>query len=170
MFGFFRKKKAKDEFGFITYFKVNHPLDIPYENDLKGKPTNDPEIQAELNRMVDLACEGALPAKLQAVMLSDSGDPYNQSELGYVFGCLDVYKSKLWGVEDFNRSFFHCGFRSYYGNMDAARTALIGLGMAIANSHPEFMQASKIGWSDAYKMITEKTQPSGLMTLLSEQN
>ena len=170
MFSIFKKKKEPEERSrVLTYFQVNHPLDIPYENDLNGKPTSDPEIQAELNRLVDLACLGVSPAKLQSVLAPKSGNPHDLFELGYLFGCLDVYKSLIWGVEGFNRSFFHCGLYSYFGNMDDANAALLGLGSSIANNDPEFMRATKIGQSDAKKMIDEKKTPSGLMDYFSKQ-
>jgi hypothetical protein len=144
-------------------------LDIPYYNDLKGISTGDPKIQTKLNRLVDLACFGASPAKIQSVLISQAGNPSNKLELGYVFGCLDAHKSYMWGVEDFNRSFFHCGFVSYYGSMDAARTALINASIAIDDKNLKFMQAATIGTLDAIKLMTEKTPPSGLVTLFSKQ-
>lgn len=164
----FQKKKTVDRFEFLKFFKVNHSIDIPYENDLRGIPQTDPKINVELNNLADLVIVGVNTAKMQSVLIPESGDPNNILELGYVFGCLDASKTLLWNVEDFNRSFFHLGFRFYYGDLDKARTALINLGVAINNNDTEFMKVATIGRSETVRMITEKKQASGLIELFSK--
>lgn len=170
MFGFFKRKPKSGDFDWLNSFQTNHYLDPIYLNDLNGTRTDDPKIQADLDRMVDLACLGVSPAKVQSVMASHSGNPANLWELGYVFGCLDAHKILLWGVKDFCRSFFHCGLMSYYGNTDAARTGLINIGIAITSNDPEFGRGANKGRSDAMKSISEGSVPSGLIEFLRSQS
>lgn len=162
MLSFFKTKKRADRSRALKFFQVLHPLDTVYENDLNGVPTTDPNVQSELNRMVDLACTGVSAATLQAMLLPscrNHRDPFVQ---GYVFGCLDASKKILWGVEDFNRSFFHCGFLSYFKSMEAADAALMDAGAAISEQEKTFMQALGIGFADTVKMLQKKGHPSGL--------
>lgn len=169
MFDFLKKKKEEKP-STLSFFKVNHPLDIVYEQDINGIRTRDPKVQAELDRLADLACLGASLVKAQTMTISaHSKDPFDLFELGYVFGCLDVCKTHLWGVPDFNRSFFHCGFYSYFGSWDAANNALQSQGIAIINNEPEFMRAVKIGSSDVFNFIQEKKTPNGLMEYLLKE-
>ena len=170
MFGFSKKKKKEEKPSPLSFFKVNHPLDIVYEQDINGIRTRDPKVQAELNQLADLACMGASLAKVQAITIrAQVKDPFDLFVLGYVFGCLDVYKTQLWGVQDFNRSFFHCGFYSYFGSWNAANDALINLSKAINSNEPEFMRAAKIGSSDTFNMIQEKKIPNGLIEYLLKE-
>ncbi|WP_299841597.1 hypothetical protein [uncultured Paracoccus sp.] len=154
----------------MSSFQANHYLDAVYLNDLNGTRTDDPKIQAALDRMVDVACLGVSIAKIQVEMTSHRRSPANLWELGYVFGCLDAHKILLWGVKEFCRSFFHCGLMSYYGNADAARTGLMNIGIAITSNDPEFERGSNKGRSDALKMISERSVPSGLMKFLNSQS
>jgi hypothetical protein len=58
---------------------------------------------------------------------------------------------------------------SYYGNTDAARTGLTNIGIAITRNDPEFKSGASTGKSDATKMISEGSVPSGLMRFFKTQ-
>ena len=168
MFGLFKKKKpTKPRSRVLDYFQINHPVDVTYENDINGVVTKNEEAQKELDRLAKLATAGTAPAELQAVMMLDAKDPNNILELGYVFGCLDIFKCNFWGVKEFNRSFFHCGFFIYFGSFEAADTALMAAGASITDKNPDFLKAVDIGRDDAIHYAETRSPPSGLVKLLS---
>ncbi|HIP22478.1 MAG TPA: hypothetical protein EYG79_02610 [Rhodobacteraceae bacterium] len=146
----------------MKYLQINHPLDLPYENDLNGVRTKDPKVQAALNQMVDIACMGATPAKLQRDLAHYISDPNDLFEIGYVFGFLDAHKTFIWKVSEFNRSFFHIGFRSYFENWELTNIGLLNAVTAISGNDTEFMHAVQIGKVDALRLLEEGAHPNGL--------
>lgn len=175
MFKFLKKKSSpKQRSRVLDYFQVNHPVDLTYKDDINGVAIKDAKAQKELERLTDLAIAGTAPAELQAIMLPESKDPHNMVELGYVFGCLDIFKCNFWGVKDFNRSFFHYGFLIYFGSFEAkdaalavADSALMAAGAAITDKNSEFFRAVEIGRDDAIHYAETRSPPSGLINLLS---
>ncbi len=119
--------------------------------------------------MVDLACSGAHIAKAQQVLSGRSIELYNKFEVGYVFGCLDVYKTFVWGVTDFNRSFFHCGFLSFFGSMELANEAMVSLGVFLVEEDQGFLKGATVGKKDAIAFVNDGTHPSGLFLNTADQ-
>ena len=112
MFGFLKKKPHA-----LSFFQKNHPVDGPYEDEIIFGKNQNGTMRAEIDWMVDIACMAAGLATIQRAMTNNKGgNPRDVIELGYVFGLLDWHKNNVWGVREFNRSFFHFGYFHYFDN------------------------------------------------------
>lgn len=174
MFGIFKKKPSP-----LDIFQVNHPIDIPYEQDIIYNKHQSSEDRAKINRMVDIACMAVGLAEIQSVLAGTKRDMNDAKEIGYVFGISDFYKVYVWGEGNFNRSYFHVGLMRYFASQSSQgkeQDILIGVSalklasMHLMNKNAQFMKYTKIGNADAKEFIDNDSKPLRLHNYLIQRD
>lgn len=170
MFGLFRKKAASNNpSSGLSFFQSRHRIDDAYLADLMREKTPTGEVATEIYKMCDIVGAAIEPIYLSAILLGDRGSPSDEGTVGYLFGWLDVFKTNVWHVSDFNRSFFHNGFLAWFSrseresrqNLQNAMDAMTCLGIGIMNSSPGFTSAAQRGSDEARAFLTEGKPPKG---------
>lgn len=150
----------------LRFFQSRHRIDDAYLADILGESTPSGEVASDIAEMC-LIVEAAI-GPLQ-ILLGGRGEPHDETTIGYLFGWLDVFKSHVWHVSDFNRSFFHYGFLLWFGGtgggetdrFQSAMTAMTRLMIRIGNTTPQWKIAAKRGTDEAYAFLQEQKLPKG---------
>jgi hypothetical protein len=116
MFGFFKKRPTPENASSgLRYFQSRHRIDDMYLADLLREANPSGVIKNEIEKMCIIVESAMMPLQLTSQWSGGQGDPHNEELIGYLFGWLDVFKTQVWQVRDFNRSFFHFGFLLWFG-------------------------------------------------------
>jgi hypothetical protein len=155
----------------LKFFKSTHRIDDAYLADLMREATPTGEIAADIEKMCKIVGLAVAPIQMSAHLLHDYGSPTDEEVVGYLFGWLDAFKTNVWHVHDFNRSFFHYGFLIWFGSsesgdrganhMQKAMSAMTCLGLSITDAAPRFMAAAKRGQAEARAFLVEQKPPKG---------
>lgn len=123
-------------------------------------------IKNEIEKMCIIVESAMMPLQLTSQWSGGQGDPHNEELIGYLFGWLDVFKTQVWQVRDFNRSFFHFGFLLWFGGPLAtkegidrhrnAMTAMLSLGLGIQTHNPQWTSAARKGREEALDFLAEE--------------
>lgn len=153
----------------LKFFQSIHRIDDAYLSDILGQETPKGEIHAEIQKMCNIVEAAISPLQVMALLSGGTGDPKNEETIGYLFGWLDVFKTNIWRVSDFNRSFFHYGFMLWFGGnnvnqssrMQSAIDAMTCLGLNTQNPHSIWLSSAQRGTNEARAFLRDSTPPRG---------
>lgn len=154
----------------LRFFKSMHRVDDAYLDDILGIANPKGDIADDMHRMCDIVGAAVSPLQMMAMLAGGSGSPHQADTVGYLFGWLDVFKTHVWHVSDFNRSFFHYGFWLWFGGpnggsqekqMQSAMSAMTCLGTNITNPQKSWMSSAQRGADEARAFLRNSTPPRG---------
>lgn len=155
----------------LRFYQSRHRIDDAYLADLLGQQSSDREVSAEIAKMCQIVEAAIAPLEMRAMMAFDGarGSPHDKALIGYLVGWLNVFKVHIWGVMDFNRSFFHYGFLlwfikpggSDFARFSAAMDAMTCMGFEMSSRSDVFLSAWQRGAQDATDFLRDQKPPQG---------
>lgn len=154
----------------LRFFNSMHRVDDAYLNDILGIATPTGEAADDMHRMCEIVESAVAPLQMMAMLSGGSGSPRNEETVGYLFGWFDVFKTHIWRVSDFNRSFFHYGFCLWFNDqngansearMKAAMDAMTCLGTNTTSPQKNWISSAQRGADEARAFLRNNAPPRG---------
>jgi len=172
MFGMFKNKPERENpSAKLTLFQSLHRIDDIYLADILGDKVASGDTKKELDLMCKIVESALPPLRVSAFRSSGAGNPHDEVLVAYLFGWLEIFKSQVWHVEDFNRSFLHYGFLLWFNKDEAEQSAgdryeraiaaMLTFGAGIQAMTPSWKNAAQKGANDATAFLNGIKLPTG---------